>query len=580
MGKYLHLYNTIEDNINSYQTNKIDSPFISYDLQSKSLIYDKMSNLSKNLLVGSLKFGLSFKNIIDTILEEYNQKNNSSIQFEYCKFVYEDKNCNILNNWVPISYEELYNFNEFTIIPYNVYYIGVCDSLLSEKYFDISISSIKTKFDTRHYRVGLLSDIHYNDTSIDADPYTVNNVDGSEYDGDLENALTFFENKEDISFMCSAGDVSTDSKEHLRNFALNLKTKSPTTPFYSCLGNHDFQATHYEVTNLHDDAGFGLTEEYLNRIQIWNEHIIPKDNTIHYFNENTDEGKLSYYIERTIPGTNKSDIYLFLSVDYGVTHATKTTKSNWDCKAAQKDLDYQDSSVISLMNYVGCQSRTELQRQYDYQFYDNDVLLWIKNIIENSNGKRIFLFTHQFFIQKAGNNNSDKYYSYAKDYWRVSQKDDSNGQIAYCLCGLQFEFLNKLNNDYKNVIWFTGHSHYSWKWQIVDKTINVCNKDYKIVDPSDNDFIKELRYLRSTTNGESKCDSAFNVHLPSLARPIPYYVNSYGVSLKSSEGAVMDVYEDYVDIRGIMFKNEDISQYIYINKYYPLAQYRIPIKAK
>ena len=104
MGKYLHLYNTIEDNINSYQTNKIDSPFISYDLQSKSLIYDKMSNLSKNLLVGSLKFGLSFKNIIDIILEEYNQKNNSSIQFEYCKFVYEDKNCNILNNWVPISY--------------------------------------------------------------------------------------------------------------------------------------------------------------------------------------------------------------------------------------------------------------------------------------------------------------------------------------------------------------------------------------------------------------------------------------------------------------------------------------------
>jgi len=533
---------------------------------------------SKNIFKS---FGLSvtYKQLLDILLEEYKQKNKLNIQLEDCKFAYEDKDKNVLDNWVEISYKELCNLNEFTIIPYNVFYIGVFNSSLTEKYFDINFSKYKTKFDKRHYRVGLLSDIHYNDTSIDADPYTVNNVDGSEYDGDLENALTFFENKEDISFMCSAGDVSTDSKEHLRNFALNLKTKSPTTPFYSCLGNHDFQATHYELSSTYPDT-FGLTEEYLNRLQIWNEHITPKNNDIHFFNENTDEGKLSYYIEKPIPGTNKSDIFIFLSVDYGVTHATRTTRSTWDCKAAQKDLDYQNPSVISLMNYVGCTSRTELQKQYDYQFYDNDVLLWVKDIIENSNGKRIFLFTHQFFVQKSGNNNSNNHYSYAKEYWRISQKIDTNGQVAYCLCGLQFEFLNKLNNKFKNVIWFSGHSHYSWKWQLVDKTINICNKDYNIVDPKNDDFNKELRYLRSTTNGESKCDSAFNIHLPSLARPIPYYVENYGVSLKSSEGAVMDIYEDYVDIRGIMFKNEEINSNKYINKYYPLAQYRIPIKAK
>jgi hypothetical protein len=41
----------------------------------------------------------------------------------------------------------------------------------------------------------------------------------------------------------------------------------------------------------------------------------------------------------------------------------------------------------------------------------------------------------------------------------------------------------------------------------------------------------------------------------------------------------MDVYEDYVDIRGIIFK--DNNEYNnYDNKYYPLAQYRIYIPAK
>ena len=44
-----------------------------------------------------------------------------------------------------------------------------------------------------------------------------------------------------------------------------------------------------------------------------------------------------------------------------------------------------------------------------------------------------------------------------------------------------------------------------------------------------------------------------------------------------SEGAIMDIYEDYVDIRGIIFK-ENTNEYI--NQYCPIAQYRINIPAK
>ena len=50
----------------------------------------------------------------------------------------------------------------------------------------------------------------------------------------------------------------------------------------------------------------------------------------------------------------------------------------------------------------------------------------------------------------------------------------------------------------------------------------------------------------------------------------------YDIAGQDSEGAILDIYEDYVDVRGIVFKEDSDT---YINKYYPLAQYRINIKA-
>ena len=79
---------------------------------------------------------------------------------------------------------------------------------------------------------------------------------------------------------------------------------------------------------------------------------------------------------------------------------------------------------------------------------------WFKNLLERFNDKRIFVFTHKFFIHKAGNNNSGSGMNYSEDDWRVSRFDQNHS--SYCLCGLQFEFLNKLNNTYKNTIWFTA----------------------------------------------------------------------------------------------------------------------------
>ena len=74
-----------------------------------------------------------------------------------------------------------------------------------------------------------------------------------------------------------------------------------------------------------------------------------------------------------------------------------------------------------------------------------------------------------------------------------------------------------------------------------------------------------------------KYDSAYNVHIPSLARPLKI-ASSYEVDYEASEGGIMDVYKDYVDIRGIRFKSSNEQDYQ--NKYLPIATYRLYVGGK
>jgi hypothetical protein len=39
---------------------------------------------------------------------------------------------------------------------------------------------------------------------------------------------------------------------------------------------------------------------------------------------------------------------------------------------------------------------------FDYQFYNPNALIWLKDIIENNQDKRIFVFSHHFLPHKAG----------------------------------------------------------------------------------------------------------------------------------------------------------------------------------
>lgn len=500
---------------------------------------------------------------------------------------YINKNGNIIDNFLPIKFQDLLHFNIYNIAPYSAFAIAIYEQdenklpIGNPKGY-ILLDNLKTIFGKRLYRVGLCSDIHYNDGySDDADPDT-HDDDGSEFYNDSINFLDFYQNKEEVDFIAVSGDVGTDSLVHDTNFKLLMDKYAPTTPLYSCYGNHDYCAANKNEQLIED-----WSDNYGNktRRESWNFMMVPQNSKYeihHYDDDITSKGYSNYWFEVPIEGTNKSDIYLFLSVDYYVNQDNTENTLGWGCQMAQHIINYGDNETTNqIFEYVydndidECINRNENCKQYDYQFYDNGVLLWFKNILETYSNKRIFIFTHQFFVHKTGNNNSGSYYNYAADDWRISRAD--NGHGAYCLCGIQFEFLNKLNNEYSNTIWFTGHSHYKWEWQRIDTDINISNVEYNYVRPNYQEYLDNpsSRYLRTSKNIINK-NTAYNIHIPSTCRPIQTYSWGYGISGESSQGAIMDIYENYVDIRGIVFK-EDFGPYI--NKYLPIAQYRIPIKA-
>jgi hypothetical protein len=164
--------------------------------------------------------------------------------------------------------------------------------------------------------------------------------------------------------------------------------------------------------------------------------------------------------------------------------------------------------------------------------YLDEDLDWLESKLEDYRNERVFVFTHLFFPTKAGNFKS----IYPSSNW---------------LGGAQLERLEAMNNRYVNSIWFSGHSHWKWYLQKYEDRANV---------------------YRSYDGNTPTC--GWCVHIPSCASPI----DSNGVSSRvskplQSEGGIVDVYGDYVVLRGIEFKTEDSTEYT--NKYTPIAQYKL-----
>ena len=150
--------------------------------------------------------------------------------------------------------------------------------------------------------------------------------------------------------------------------------------------------------------------------------------------------------------------------------------------------------------------------------YIEEDMAWLEEKLETYRNERCFIFTHLFFPDRAGNLNG----IYPTGNW---------------LGGAQLTRIQGLCDHYKNTIWFSGHSHWKWYLQKYQDRANIYRNN-----------------------------CGWCVHIPSCASPIDSNGSSRVSMPLESEGAIVDVYENYIDIRGIDLKNE---------KYLPIAQYRL-----
>jgi hypothetical protein len=401
-------------------------------------------------------------------------------------YKYENNKLEIIENFRPLLFDELC-LTKNNMAPYDAVKIGVYDEN-NKRIGHIDISDMQHPTGKRIYRVGLISDVHYNDNSGDIDDQ-VNTDSGSLFNTDLINAFDFFNNKNDVEFTCISGDITTDNETHEKAYIEMRDKNSADTPVYACRGNHDNAVFYNSNQNLELWNNIACPNE------IYDTYYFDKNDPLNIYSKNSTD-KSSFYFIRPIKKyfkglENNDDIYIFLSVDYN----GPGSRGNY-------------SEIID-----------------DTQYYSQEQLKWFMLIMDKYRNNRCFVFTHLFFPLKAGNNTSGNYYEYAR------------GRGSYVLAGKNFEVLNFINNKYLNSIWFTGHSHYKWMWAKIDKKISVCNYD-----------------------SLNECESAWNVHLPSLARPLAIS-DGYQVNYDESEGAIMDIYNDYVDIRGIEFKTNEVTKY-------------------
>ena len=153
--------------------------------------------------------------------------------------------------------------------------------------------------------------------------------------------------------------------------------------------------------------------------------------------------------------------------------------------------------------------------------FSTEELSWLETKLSSYTNKRIFLFFH-YYCNPVGNANNLDNDSLAKT-------------------GQALTFRNLMNTYKNNVIYFSGHSHLTYKLQELVSTANV-----------------------SLATDEMP----IRVHIPSTGRPRILSDGSITHNYVGSECAIMDVYSDYIVIKGY-----DLS----LNKILPIAMYKIPI---
>ena len=188
------------------------------------------------------------------------------------------------------------------------------------------------------------------------------------------------------------------------------------------------------------------------------------------------------------------------------------------------DLDYvvelPDGSVMVFLHQI----------YYDYgkttsRLLDDYQLDWLEARLEQYKDRTVFLFFHTFIDGEAGDAQS----STGKEYG-----------LPLIAGTVEHTRFNQLFTKYKNVVYFSGHSHQSFDLQLMDPKAENKTNLYTNIDNNDGTF-------------------ATMVHIPSVA------ATRSGTNLSDaknrSEGYLVRVYEDCVVFEGYDFVNNQNFAY-------------------
>ena len=233
----------------------------------------------------------------------------------------------------------------------------------------------------------------------------------------------------------------------------------------------------------------------------------------------------------TVVDGTQAEVEKFIEVKNSTTIPMYIARGNHDCRdyslanwnLVEPNGQYFEKEIGGdIYLFMGMKAES-----YNLDLFSTEQLNWLEERLEYYKNRRVFLFEH-VFVEPTGNINS--LYPY-----------NSMGKVE----GQPGKIFRNLMAKYRNVILFTGHSHLEFILQRLGDNAN-CSERTSIL--------------------------CHRVHIPSCAKPRANDTSTEDTSANtytnngSSEGYVMDVYQDYIILKGINFVD---------NKYLPLAQYRI-----
>jgi predicted phosphodiesterase len=457
----------------------------------------------------------------------------------YC----EDKDNNILTDYSTITKEEC-NFVKFltndnntaiqNILPEPVNHLGLYDG--ENKIGNVYLTKInKTgiiteESDSPLLTLGFLSDVHFSKRFEDE------SIVEKDAMNDFSNAINYF-NDNHINDVYISGDVSEtysyDMLDDLEDFNIELNNllidnNEPKLEYthnvYIVRGNHDVACLVSGGVNPNDmDDNHEFTDEDREEAYLldseWNLYVQNNLKWQHY-----------YYS----PINEPEDDVACNSCGYNI-------------------YEYNDLKLVifSLPLY----SNNFWNRGMPgYPAYMNEELYNLETAMRefyNKDNTEIIVIVHVPFDNLTGN---------YKDCY-VRDNSSSSNMEGYYLQS-QYNILKRLHDTYKGVIWIEGHTHFKYEMQGDKKPVYHYETD---------------GYFN---NANVSCyDDVFDIHISSCG--YPREVTRSGTQNRSnaftckdeSQGAVFNIYKDYIDIKGISFKGKNDTTYS--NKIVPIGMYRL-----